>query len=166
MSEDPDLDCEPEYLAERRFFDFADPSGLPARDTLSAATGSSPPAALHPTGLVRDAAAAWDTPYAELTCEQVRLLLGQKMALAVLARPILSFIARCPRAAITNYAGEMERLVLAAAAEFLTHERAAFRAWLAGDFSWMEDTFGSSRPLLREAKEALASARRIAGCDL
>ena len=158
-----EFEFEPEYLAERRFFDFADASALPARGRFAGAAESpalSPP---YPTNLVRAAEAAWGTAFSELTCEQVRLLLGQKMGLAQLAEPILSFVACCPQATVTNYAGEMERLVLAAADEFLAHEPAAFRAWLAGDFSWMEGTFGWSRPLLREAEAALAAARRLAG---
>jgi hypothetical protein len=154
---------EPEYLGDRRFFDFADRSGLPPAGTLAGATGLQAAEAPFATDLVRNVAIAWHTPYADLTCEQVRLLLGQKMGLSVLALPIMSFIQRCPHAPITNYAGEMELLALRAAEDFLPEARDAYRSWLAGDFSWMDEVFGWSRPRARDAQEALAAARARAG---
>ena len=157
-----DLEPEPEYLRDRPFFDFADQGGLPDRGSLAGATGlpaADPP---YPTSLVRSGETAWRTPFAELSCEQARLMLEQKLGLEVLAAPIMSFIKRFPRALISNYPGEMELMVLRAADEFLRHEPREFRAWLAADPDWL-DAFAWSRSLLREAREAFAAARAMAG---
>lgn len=163
MSGDWDnLEEEPECLRDRRFFDLADQCGLPDRGTLAGATGL--PAADPPyaTSLVRDVETAWRTPFAELSCEQARLMLGQKMGLEVLAAPIISFIQRFPQAFISSYPGEMELMVLRAADEFLRHDPCGFRAWLGTEPAWIM-AFDWSRPLRREAHEALAAARAKAG---
>lgn len=156
---------EQEYLHDRRFFEFVDLAGLPPRGTIAGKAGPCParPAYLRePTNLVLTVEKAWHSPYSELTCEQVRTLLCQKMALEALAEPILEFSARYPTAAISNYPGEMGLMVLRAAEDFLKLAPKRFREWLQGDFGWMEETFRFSRPLRREAEEALSAARALA----
>ncbi|HYJ81369.1 MAG TPA: hypothetical protein VEW26_00780 [Allosphingosinicella sp.] len=158
---------EPEYLGDRPFFEFVDLGGLPAVGTVAGRAGPCPERPEYmrrePSSLVLEVEEAWRTPYLNLTCEQVRTLLSQKMALEPLADRILEFAERYPTATVTNYSGEVGLLVLRAAEEFLRHSPARFRFWLSGDFDWMDEAFGFSRSLRREADEALAAARAAAG---
>jgi hypothetical protein len=97
---------DPEYLADRRFFDLVDLAGLPPTGYIAGIVGPCPERPTYlsePTGLVLMVEEAWATPYAELTCEHVRTLLEQQMALEALSQPILDFVARYPTAVITNY---------------------------------------------------------------
>jgi hypothetical protein len=156
---------EPEYLGDRRFFEFVDLGGLPAAGTVAGKAGPCPTPSDYlreATSLVLRVQEAWRTPYPDLTCEDLRTLLEQKMALEALAEPILEFAARYPKAMITNYEGEMGLLVLRAADDFLVHAPTSFRDWLRGDFGWMDEAFGWSRPLRREAEVALTAARTAA----
>jgi hypothetical protein len=156
---------EPEYLGDRRFLEFVGLGGFPAAGTIAGKAGPCPtrPDYLSdPTNLVLCVEEAWRTPYPDLSCEQVRTLLEQKMALEALADPILDFAARHPTAIISNYQGEIGLLVLRAAEDFLVHAPVRFRSWLDGDFGWMEEAFGWSRSLRREAEDALAAARSAA----
>lgn len=157
---------DPEYLADRPFFELVDLGGLPPAGTVGGIAGPCPerPDYLpQPTNLVLTVEEAWNTPYLRLTCEHVRTLLSQKMALEALADPILEFAQRYPTAIITNYQGEIGLLALRATKHFLRHAPAHFRSWLKGDFDWMDEAFGWSRSLRREAGEALAAARSVAG---
>jgi hypothetical protein len=158
-------DGEPEHLGDRRFFESVGLGGLPAAGTVAGKAGPCParPSYLpEPTSLVLRVEEAWRTPYPELTCEQVRTLLEQKMALEALANPILEFAARYPTAIISNYQGEMGLMVLRAADDFLLHAPVRFRDWLSGDFGWMNEAFEWSRRLRSEANEALTAARAAA----
>ena len=85
------------------------------------------------------------------------------MALEALAEPILEFVASYPTATISNYPGEMGLGALRAAEDFLKLAPKQFRAWLEGDFDWMDEAFSSSRSLRREAEEGLKAARALAG---
>ena len=160
MNDDPD-DFKLEDLGDRRFFDFVSMEGLARDGALSGAPGEPAPNA-DQSPMVRRFEQAWHTRYRELTCEQVRLLLGQKAGIERLAGPILEFVSRYPTAHITNYPGEMALLAMRAADAFLVHAPVAFRQWLEGDFAWMDEAFCFSRSLRREADEALSAARAIA----
>jgi hypothetical protein len=115
--------------------------------------------------MIRRCEEAWSTRLCDLTCEQVRLLAGQRLGLQWLGRPLLEFVRRYPTVTVTNYPGEMAKLCLFAADDLVDFAGAELRQWLQEDFSWLESTFGVSRPLLREARDALAHARRAAGLD-
>ncbi len=153
---------EPVYLGDRRFFEFVDLGGRPDGGTIGGKVGpcAARPAYLtEPTNLVLRVEEAWRTPYSELTCEHVRTLLEQKMALEALAEPILEFAARYPTVFISNYPGETGLLALRAAEDLLEVAPKQFREWLQGDFAWMDEAFAFSRSLRREAEEALTAAR-------
>jgi hypothetical protein len=97
---------------EERFFELVGFGGLSPGASLAQVSGM--PAADPPyaTDLVRRVEDARATPFRSLSCQQVRLLVGQKMGLQWLGRPALAFAARDPAAAITNYPGEMTLLCL------------------------------------------------------
>jgi CDI immunity proteins len=152
-----------EDFEDQRFFALVGLGGLPPKGTLEGASGVQADEGPYATRLIERVRRAWRTPYPELTCEQVRTLLGQKMGLEWLAEPILRFIGRYPMATITNYPGEMSLLTLRAAEEFLSFAPHSFQAWLNSDLGWLDEAFGWSRQLRREADEALCSARARAG---
>lgn len=150
------------YLEHRRFFDLVDLAGLPPQGTLEGASGLKSDPGPYPTSLVERGETAWRTPFGDMTCEQVRLMVEQKMGLQWLGRPALVFAVRYPDALITNYPGEMALLCLKAADDLVQHAQPEFGAWVRGDFAWMDDVFSWSRPMLREAKAALGRAREVA----
>ena len=113
------------------------------------------------TSLIERCETAWRTPYRELTCEQVRTLLSQRMGIHWLATPILGFNVLYPAATITNYPGEMVLLSLRAATDLLAAAPDTFRNWLSGDFDWFAEVFGWDKRLLGEAEAALGSAREL-----
>jgi hypothetical protein len=90
-------------------------------------------------------------------------MVEQKMGLQWLGRPAIAFAARYPDALITNYPGEMTLLCLDAAEDLAQHARPEFRAWIQGDFGWMDEVFSWSGSMRRRAREALDIAREIAG---
>jgi hypothetical protein len=151
-----------EYLEHRRFFDLVDLAGLPPQGTLEGTSGVKSDSGPYPTSLVERGETAWRTPFREMTCEQVRLMVEQKMGLQWLGRPALAFAARHPDALITNYPGEMALLCLEAAEDLAEHAQPEFGAWIQSDFGWMDDVFSWSRSMRREAKAALERAREIA----
>lgn len=118
----------------------------------------------YPSGLVKRVAKAWVVPLAEITCAQIRVLVGQKFGLEWLARPVALFVAGHPRAECDLYPGDLTRATLAAAEEMLQHAPIETRAMLATDFGWMADTFAfdTDKSLLEESKALLAEARRLA----
>ena len=155
MIEDPD------YLADHRFFDLVDLGGLPPQGSLEAASGLKSNPGPYATGLIERGETAWRTPFRELSCESVRTLVEQKFGLQWLGRPAIAFASAYPGAAITNYPGEMGLLCLRAADELAEWAQPDFARWLASDFGWMDEVFGWSRALLKEAGEALAHARTL-----
>lgn len=102
-------------------------------------------------------------PLQELSCEQVRLLLGQRMGLDWLGKPILDFVSKWPAALVANYPGEMTCLCLNAAEELSKFAPAEFRIWLGRDFGWLEEAFDwdDTDEVLSETKEQLAAARAL-----
>ena len=151
-----------DYLGHRRFFDLVDLARLPPQGTLEGASGFKSDPGPYETSLIKRGETAWRTPFADMTCEQVRLMVEQKMGLQWLGRPALAFALRYPEAEITNYPGEMALLCLEAVDDLAEHAQPEFSDWVRGDFGWMEDLFSWSRSELRRAKEALERAREIA----
>jgi hypothetical protein len=118
----------------------------------------------YPSGLVKRVAKAWVVPLAEITCAQVRVLVGQKFGLEWLARPVALFVAAHPQAECDLYPGDLTCGTLAAAGEMLQFAPAETRAMLATDFGWMDGAFAfdADGTLLRETKALLTEARRLA----
>jgi len=142
-----------------RFFDLVPLGDLPPQGTLEGSSGFESDPGPYATGLIEEGETAWRTPYCKLSCGQVRTLVSQKTGLQWLGRPAIAFALRHPAADITNYPGEMTLLCLRAADELSQYAEPEFGAWLTGDFGWMDEVFGWSRPLLSEAKAALEAAR-------
>lgn len=117
-----------------------------------------------PSGLVKRVAKAWVASLTEITCAQVRVLVGQKFGLEWLARPVALFVAAHPRAECDLYPGDLTRATLRAAGEMLPYAPTETRAMPATDFGWMVETysFDADGSLLRETKAFLAEARRLA----
>lgn len=158
MMEDTDR-----QLDEDCFFDLVDIGELPPSVTLeqiSGLKGSAPP---YATNMVQWAEEAWRTPFAELTCEQVRLLVSQKMGLEWLGKPAIGFARQHPDAIITNYPGEMVLLCLRAAPDLAEVAREEFVDWLSDDFGWMDRVYewDEEEDLVAQANMALAAARSL-----
>lgn len=153
------MDMEEDYLGKTCFFDLVGYGGLWPTASLESVSKQRSSYGPYETDLVRRIEEAWRTPFRDISAEQVRLLLGQRTGLAWLGRPILEFVIRFPQATVTNYAGEMVLLTLRAAEEMKAAARSEFSAWLTGDFSWMDDTFGWDEALRREATSALQAAK-------
>lgn len=150
------------YVGDVPFFEMVDLGGLPPHGTLEGMSGLKSDPGPYATSLVERGETAWRTPFGALTCEQVRLMVEQKLGLQWLGRPALAFARRCPPALITNYPGELPLLCLMAADELGRHAQPEFGDWVRGDFGWMDEVFSWSRSLRREAEAALEKAREIA----
>lgn len=146
----------------KRFFEIVDLHGLWPNASLQSLSGYPAPWGPFETPLIQWVEEAYATPIKRLTCEQVRLLLSQKMELKQLADPIIEFVSRFPRARITNYEGEMVALSLRAATEFLEVTPNAYKNWLSGDFAWLEACFGWDVELSEEVTNSVAKARNLA----
>ena len=153
----------PDYLAETLFFRLVDYHALWPNASLETLSGEPSVHGPYATDMVRRVEEAWRTPLRNLTCEQVRLLLGQRMGLEWLARPILEFITAYPDAPITNYEGEMVALALQAAKEINRYAPDEFRRWLNHDVGWIDDVFDWDDELHRDVSRSLASAREHYG---
>jgi hypothetical protein len=117
----------------------------------------------YPSGLVKRVAKAWVAPLADITCAQVRVLVGQGVGLEWLARPVALFVVAHPRAECDLYPGDLTWATLRAAAEMLLYAPAETRAMLATDFGWMAETFSfDDGNLLRQCQALLGEARRLA----
>lgn len=115
------------------------------------------------TPMIRRVKAAWKTPLDVLTCEQVRLLLGQEMGFAWLANGVCEFVRLWPFAETTFYPGDMTLTALRRFQALFECDPVAARAMLTFETAWMEAAWGHEDGPLAEGLEALAKARRIAG---
>ncbi len=150
---------EPDFIGDHRFFEIVDLDGLPPNGTLAGTSGAPASQGPYATSLVERCEIAWRTPFAELTCGQVRTLLSQGMGLEWLAKPALAFALRRPDAYVANYPGEMLLLCLQAAKEMNAVAPAAFRALLDASPTLIDQLFGWSRSELRRAQDILAAAQ-------
>ena len=118
----------------------------------------------YPSGLVKRVAKAWVAPLVDITCAQVRILVGQKFGLEWLARPVALFVAAHPQAECGLYPGDLTHATLSAAEEMLRNASVETRVMLATDFGWMAEAFSFDPEggLLRESQALLAKARRLA----
>lgn len=90
-----------------------------------------------PTPMIQRVGAAWSTPMKDLTCEQVRLLVSQKMGLQWLAHPVTVFVLENPKAFLTFFSGDLSLAALRAFPELLEVSPWSARAMLTIDFRWL-----------------------------
>jgi hypothetical protein len=90
------------------------------------------------TSLVERATRAWKTPFDALTCEQLRLLLGQDMGTPWVAPLACLIVARLPNAMVTFYPGDLARTILREFPAVFAADPEGARAVLATDFRWVE----------------------------
>lgn len=113
------------------------------------------------SGLQERAEAALRSPMCELTCGQVRMLVGQRIGLKWLARPVALFVAAYPLAECDLYPGDMSVNALRALDDFMIHAYDETRQMLAADFSELQAE--PMDALLSDALGSLASARSALG---
>lgn len=148
-------------LCEVPFFDLVELGSLAPDDTLAGLSGLPAQDGPYPTSLVERCNVAWRTPLCRLICDRVLTLIGQEMGLEWLGAPAIAFARRYPAATILH-PGDMTLACLRAAPELLAVAGAEMRAWLAGDFGWMDEVYSWEDALLVEARAELASARALA----
>lgn len=116
------------------------------------------------SGLTMRVAEAWGVPLPDLTCGQVRVLVGQKLGLRWLSAPVAVFLRETPDALCDLYPGDLMWVALRAHEEFVRFAPVETRAMLAGDFGWMDEAFAQyPDAMLRETRDNLASARHASG---
>ncbi|MCF8505961.1 MAG: hypothetical protein K9G59_13710 [Caulobacter sp.] len=122
---------------------------------------------LHPapddTPMIRKVRAAWATPLEALSCDQARLLLGQDMGLAWLARPICSLVRKAPTAEVTHYPGDLALGAFRQFERLFVADPIAATAMLDTGDDWMSVAFAFDDELLEDGKFLFAKARALAG---
>jgi hypothetical protein len=113
------------------------------------------------SGLERRVADAWVLPAIDLACGQCRMLLGQRLGLQWLARPVMTFAMRYPQAECDLYPGDLTVIALVVWRDLAAFEPEATRLLLAGNYGWLrreadEDQWAGS--ILKQAVSALDSA--------
>jgi hypothetical protein len=93
----------------------------------------------------------------DLTCEQVRLLVGQKMGLELLADAVARFVTAKPAAYVTFYPGDMTVAALRAFPQLLEHAPASAREMLKIDFGFLAE----QERLWAELEEAIEASRSL-----
>lgn len=118
------------------------------------------------TSMIRRVAKAWRTPIEHLSCEQLRLLVGQDMGTPWLASLALEIATRWPNAEVTFYPGDLAHVMLRNFGSIFAADPASARTMLGGDFGWIarlretDRDFGTSTA--DESERLLAEARCIA----
>lgn len=111
------------------------------------------------SGLTLLIAAAWKKPLTELTCAQVRVLVGQRLGLQWLAAPVATFVRSSPGVECDLYPGDLTAAAFHACDDLLRHAPEETRAFLAADPSWMAKTYDWDPAFLSKMQAALAVAR-------
>ncbi|RZJ00928.1 MAG: hypothetical protein EON90_05350 [Brevundimonas sp.] len=112
------------------------------------------------SGLERRVAAAWRTPLSALTCGQARVLVGQRLGLQWLARPVAAFVRAYPQAECDLYEGDLTIASLCALDEFLTFAPDETVLMVHADFGWIEREL-TEDPDLRLAARALGALTAV-----
>jgi hypothetical protein len=94
----------------------------------------------------------------DLTCEQVRLLVGRQRGLEHLADPVARFVMMMPRAWVTFYPGDMTAGALWAFPKILQYAPTEGLEMLKVDFAFL----AAQKRLWPELKTALEEAQRLA----
>jgi hypothetical protein len=90
------------------------------------------------TSVIERATRAWKTPFDALTCEQLRLLLGQHMGTPWVAPLACMIVARLPNVMVTFYPGDLAGTILREFPTVFAADPDGARAVLATDFQWIE----------------------------
>ncbi len=145
-----------------RFFRWIDGKHPPIRESLEQLSGQESEDD-HRTSLIERANMAWATPVHWLSCEQVRLLTGQKMGLEWLAAPVAIFVSSYPGAFVTFYEGDLTLSALKAFPELMEFAPTEARAMLEADFSLIAPELAKADDrFAREVQQAIADARILA----
>jgi hypothetical protein len=130
--------------------------------SLQALTGRSlPDYPYDETTLVRRAKAAWTTPLEALSCEQLRLLVGQGFGLEWLGPIACQVVQLHPNMEVSFYAGDLANAILRVFPEVLAADPASARAFAALDHTWIEE-MREWNDTSEEAVDLLARARNLA----
>jgi hypothetical protein len=149
-------------LREELFFPALRGTVPTPRGSLERLTGV-PADPTPPTTMTRRFAEAWATPFAELTFEQVRLLVSQQGGLEHLAEPVTRFVAAHPEAEVSFYPGDLTLAALRAFEELLTHAPKGARAMARADYGWIAEHLSFDPTTVAEAEALVAKAKRLAG---
>jgi hypothetical protein len=90
------------------------------------------------TSLIQRATSAWKTPFDELTCEQLRLLLGQDLGTPWVAPLACLIVTRRPNATVSFYPGDLAQAILRNFPAVFAADPEGAREVLAADFAWIE----------------------------
>jgi hypothetical protein len=121
----------------------------------------------HTTSLTRRATTAWNVPLGVMTCEQLRLLVGQAMGLDWLASIACLVAVRYPNATVTLYPGDLTLAILRSFPSIAPADPEGARRVLAADRSWLrkmkevDEAMGGSSA--DEAASLFAKAEVLAG---
>ncbi|MBX7482543.1 hypothetical protein [Qipengyuania qiaonensis] len=105
---------------------------------------------------------AWITPIDQLTCEEARMLVSQKLGLAHICEHVAEFVYLYPRAEVSFYRGDFTLCVLRAFAEIKRASLLSVQRICDANLDSMVEALSWSRPLLKEAVELVAHARESA----
>lgn len=104
---------------------------------------------------------AWVIPMESLSCGQCRMLVGQRLALEWLARPVTAFAIRYPRVECDLYPGDLTVISLVVWRDLMTFAPDGARQMLAQDYEWLRreaDEEEWSGSILKQAVAALDDA--------
>ncbi len=108
------------------------------------------------TSLTQAVEKAWETSICDLTCAQVRMLVGQKMGLEWIAEPVGQFIQNHPSADIDFYPGDLTLAALRAFDKIAAHSERAASLIRNADYSWIETELDFEPTLVGEALSLIA----------
>lgn len=118
------------------------------------------------TPMVRKCVTAWTVPLADLTWEQVRLLVGQGLGMPWTSTLALELLRRRPDVTVTLYPGDLSRQILRRFSEVFAADPQGARMFLNGDFRWIdtqEDIAAKSGGISSsDARHDFLTARKIA----
>jgi hypothetical protein len=103
---------------------------------------------------------AWDTPLRALSCEQVRMLVGQKFGLEWLAVAVAHFVHEHPAAEISYYPGDLTLSALRAFDRIEQISAAAAGLLRNSDYTWMAGCYTFSDDLPMEAQQLVSRVQQ------
>jgi hypothetical protein len=103
---------------------------------------------------------AWDTPLQALSCEQVRMLIGQKFGLEWLAVAVAYFVHDYPAAELYYYPGDLTLSALRAFDRIEKISSAAACLLRDTDYSWIAECYKFSDDLPAEAQQLVYQVQR------
>ncbi len=99
---------------------------------------------------------AWETAICDLSCAEMRMLVGQKMGLEWIAEPVGQFIKNHPSADIDFYPGDLTLAALRVFDEIAGHSENAASLIRTADYSWIDTELDFEPELIAEAKALVA----------